>query len=79
MLSRLGCDKDNAGWVVTDRTGCTSVAGVWAAGNVVDPRAQAVAAAGMGPSAAFAINTDLLDEDVDRAVDPHRQAAAAVR
>ncbi|MER5371418.1 thioredoxin domain-containing protein, partial [Streptomyces sp. NPDC002722] len=72
------CDKNDAGWVVTDRSGRTSVAGVWAVGNVVDPRAQVVAAAGRGSSVAFAINTDLLDEDVDRAVDQHRQAAAAV-
>ncbi|WP_326616413.1 FAD-dependent oxidoreductase [Streptomyces decoyicus] len=79
LLTRLGCDKNDAGWVVTDRTGRTSVAGVWAAGNVVDPCAQVVAAAGTGSSAAFAINTDLLDEDVDRAVEQHRHAAAAVR
>lgn len=49
----------------------------WAAGNVVDPRAQVVTAAGMGSAAAFAINTDLLDEDVERAVERHRAAAAA--
>lgn len=79
LLTRLGCDKDDVGWVVTDRTGRTSVTGVWAAGNVIDPRAQVVAAAGMGSTAAFAINTDLLDEDVDRAVEQHRHAAAAVR
>ncbi len=79
LLTRLGCDKDDIGWVVTDRTGRTSVTGVWAAGNVIDPRAQVVAAAGMGSTAAFAINTDLLDEDVDRAVEQHSHAAAAVR
>ncbi|MEV7238154.1 NAD(P)/FAD-dependent oxidoreductase [Streptomyces sp. NPDC051020] len=79
LLTQLGCDKDDAGWVVTDRTGRTSVAGVWAVGNVVDPRAQVVAAAGMGSAAAFAINTDLLDEDVDRTVEQHRHAAAATR
>ncbi|WP_322110699.1 FAD-dependent oxidoreductase [Streptomyces atratus] len=79
LLTRLGCDKDDGGWVVTDRTGRTNVTGVWTAGNVIDPRAQAVAAAGMGSTAAFAINTDLLDEEVDRAVEQHRHAAAAVR
>ncbi|MER6502340.1 NAD(P)/FAD-dependent oxidoreductase [Streptomyces sp. NPDC001455] len=79
LLTRLGCAKDDAGWVVTDRTGRTSVPGVWAVGNVADPRAQVVAAAGMGSTAAFAINTDLLDEDVDRAVEEHRHAAAAIR
>ncbi|MFF4664380.1 NAD(P)/FAD-dependent oxidoreductase [Streptomyces sp. NPDC001282] len=79
LLTRLGCAKDGQGWVVTDRTGRTSVPGVWAVGNVADPRAQVVAAAGMGSTAAFAINTDLLDEDVDRAVEEHRHAAAAIR
>jgi thioredoxin reductase len=69
LLTQLGCAKDDNGWVVTDRTGRTSVPGVWAAGNVIDPRAQVIAAAGMGSAAAFAINTDLLDEDVDRAVE----------
>ncbi|MFF4674769.1 NAD(P)/FAD-dependent oxidoreductase [Streptomyces sp. NPDC001279] len=79
LLTRLGCAKDDVGWVVTDRTGRTSVPGVWAVGNVADPRAQVVAAAGMGSTAAFAINTDLLDEDVERAVEEHRHAAAAIR
>ncbi|MFD5193997.1 NAD(P)/FAD-dependent oxidoreductase [Streptomyces sp. NPDC058357] len=79
LLTGLGCDKDDVGWVVTDRTGRTSVAGVWAVGNVVDPRAQVIAAAGMGSAAGFAINTDLLDEDVDRAVEQHRHTAAATR
>ncbi|MFF8717618.1 NAD(P)/FAD-dependent oxidoreductase [Streptomyces sp. NPDC015184] len=79
LLTGLGCDKDDAGWVVTDRTGRTSVAGVWAVGNVADLRAQVIAAAGMGSTAGFAINTDLLDEDVDRAVEQHRHAAAATR
>ncbi|GLY65581.1 NAD(P)/FAD-dependent oxidoreductase [Amycolatopsis taiwanensis] len=76
LLTRLGCDKDDNGWVVTDRTGRTSVAGVWAAGNVIDPRAQVVTAAGMGSAAGFAINTGLLDEDVDRAVAQRRASAA---
>ncbi|MFF4079993.1 NAD(P)/FAD-dependent oxidoreductase [Streptomyces sp. NPDC001777] len=77
LLTALGCDRDGNGWVVTDRTGLTSVPGVWAAGNVVDPRAQVVPAAGMGSAAAFAIDTDLLDEDVDRAVEQHRVTAVA--
>ncbi|TDD39023.1 NAD(P)/FAD-dependent oxidoreductase [Actinomadura sp. KC06] len=72
FLTQLGCAKDDNGWVITDRTGRTSVDGVWAAGNVIDPRAQVIAAAGMGSAAAFALNTDLLDEDVARAVDEHR-------
>ncbi|MGI5324810.1 NAD(P)/FAD-dependent oxidoreductase [Actinomadura nitritigenes] len=73
LLTRLGCEKDG-GWVVTDRAGRTSAAGVWAAGNVVDPRAQVVTAAGMGSAAAFAINNDLVDEDVAGAVARRRAA-----
>ncbi|MFI0369211.1 NAD(P)/FAD-dependent oxidoreductase [Actinomadura sp. 1N219] len=76
FLTQLGCAKDDDGWVVTDRTGRTSVDGVWAAGNVIDSRAQVIAAAGMGSAAAFALNTDLLDEDVAQAVDRHRAQAA---
>ncbi|WP_433334607.1 FAD-dependent oxidoreductase [Spirillospora sp. CA-294931] len=75
LLTGLGCATGDDGWVTADRTGRTSVAGVWAAGNVVDPRAQVVTAAGMGSAAAFALNNDLLDEDVDHAVERHRVAA----
>ena len=56
------------GWVVTGATGRTSVPGVWAAGNVVNPRAQVITAAGEGSAAAIAINADLVDEDVRTAV-----------
>ena len=38
--------------------------GVWVAGNVVNPRAQVITAAGEGSAAAIAINADLVDEDV---------------
>ncbi|MFC4115697.1 NAD(P)/FAD-dependent oxidoreductase [Nonomuraea zeae] len=76
LLTDLGCAKDDSGWVVTDRSGRTSITGVWAAGNVIDPRAQVIAAAGMGSAAAFAINTDLLDEDVDHAVAQSRATVA---
>jgi thioredoxin reductase len=67
LLPGLGCEVDEAGFVNADRTGQTSVAGVWAAGNVVDPRAQVITAAGAGSAAAIAINADLVLEDVERA------------
>jgi thioredoxin reductase len=51
--------------VVVDGSGRTSIPGVWAAGNVVDPRAQVITAAGAGSAAAIAINADLVDEEVD--------------
>ena len=63
--AELGCDVDDSGFVVVDATGQTSVAGVWAAGNVVDPRLQVITSAGHGSAAAIAINADLVREDVD--------------
>jgi len=68
LLGDLGCAVDDDGWVVTDATGRTSVRGVWAAGNVVDPRAQVITAAGAGSAAAIALNADLVDDDVHNAV-----------
>jgi thioredoxin reductase len=68
LLIGLGCAVDGDGWVTTDQTGRTSVPGVWAAGNVVDPRAQVITAAGAGSAAAIAINGDLVDEDVRHAI-----------
>ncbi len=68
LLLALGCEVDGDGWVVADPTGRTSVPGVWAAGNVVDPRAQLITAAGAGSATAIALNGDLVDDDVRRAV-----------
>jgi thioredoxin reductase len=64
----LGCAEDDDGWVTADATGRTSVPGVWAAGNVVDPRAQVITAAGAGSAAAIALNADLVEDDVLAAV-----------
>lgn len=68
LLVELGCEVDSDGWVTVDGTGRTSVPGVWAAGNVVDPRAQVITAAGAGSVAAIALNADLVDDDVREAV-----------
>lgn len=62
VLSQLGCGKDENGWVRVDRTGLTSVPGVWAVGNVVDPAAQVISAAAAGALAAAVINADLIDD-----------------
>ena len=67
LLTGLGCEVDEAGFATVDATGRTSTPGVWAAGNVVDPRAQVITAAGAGSAAAIAINADLVQEDVERA------------
>ena len=73
LLVRLGCDIGEGGWVATGPNGQTSVAGVWVAGNVANPRAQVITAAGEGSAAAIAINADLVDDDVRDAVrDVHR-------
>ncbi|UGY94400.1 NAD(P)/FAD-dependent oxidoreductase [Streptomyces gobiensis] len=74
LLTGLGCEQDENGWVTTDRTGRTSVPGIWAVGNVVDSRALVVSSAGMGAAAAFAINHELVDDDVERAIQAHRAA-----
>lgn len=66
---------DDHGWIRADLTGptsltsLTSVPGVWVAGNVVDPRAQVITAAGEGSAAAIAMNADLGDDDIRVAVE----------
>lgn len=64
LLTGLGCATHDNGWVVVDATGRTSVPGVWAAGNAVNPRAQVITAAGEGSAAAIALNNDLVEEDL---------------
>jgi thioredoxin reductase len=64
LLAGLGCETGDQGWTVVDETGLTSVPGVWAAGNAVNPRAQVITAAGEGSAAAIALNNDLVEEDV---------------
>ena len=68
LLVGLGCDLDEQGWVTVDSTGRTSVPGVWVAGNLANPRAQVITAAGEGSATAIAINADLVEEDVRTAV-----------
>ncbi len=68
VLTDLGCATADNGWVAVDATGATSVPGVWAAGNAVNPRAQVITAAGEGSAAAIAINNDLVEEDLPIAV-----------
>lgn len=79
LASGLGCALDEAGFVSVDSTGRTSTPGVWAAGNVVDPRAQVITSAGAGSAAAIAINADLVHDDVERAVEGHATVASTAR
>ena len=76
LLTGLGCELDEHGWVVHDRVGRTSVAGAWVAGNAADPRAQVISAAGQGSVAAIALNADLVDEDVKLALANHHPTSS---
>ncbi len=73
LLTGLGCATNDTGWVAADATGRTSVPGVWAAGNAINPRAQVITAAGEGSAAGIAINNDLVEEDIPVAVTDFRQ------
>ena len=76
FLTSLGLDTtemEMAGHVIgtavaADATGATAVPGVWVAGNLADPKAQVIVAAGAGLSAAAALNADLIAEDTRLAV-----------
>ncbi|AKD99437.1 thioredoxin reductase [Rhodococcus erythropolis] len=68
LLTDLGCEADENGWVVTDPAGSASMPGVWAAGNVSDSPAQLITAAAAGSKAAIALNHYLLEQDIVRAV-----------
>jgi thioredoxin reductase len=77
LLASVGCHVSDAGFATVDETGETTILGVWAAGNVVDPRFQVITSAGAGSAAAIAINADLVREDVERAVESHIKAEAS--
>jgi thioredoxin reductase len=62
-VQHLGLEVDDMGFVRVDGAGRTSVPGVWAAGNVANPRAQVITAAGEGSAAAISLNADLVRED----------------
>jgi thioredoxin reductase len=67
LLEQVRCETDDLGFVRVDNAGRTSVGGVWTAGNVANPRAQVITAAGEGSAAAISINADLVEEDVREA------------
>ena len=78
LLTGLGCAVDEHGWVIHDPAGRTTVAGVWVAGNAVDPRAQVITAAGQGSAAAIALNADLVNKDLERALASHTATTPAL-
>lgn len=73
VLRQLGCvrrDTPVGSFVAVDAQGATSVPGVRAAGNVVDPMANLIVSAAAGAAAAAALNMDLVDADTDAALTP---------
>ena len=64
LLAALDVDVNTDGLAVVDRDGTTSTPGVLAAGNIVDPRASVIAAAGAAATAAMAINAELVQDDI---------------
>jgi thioredoxin reductase len=78
LVGQLGVDVDDLGFVRVDDAGQTTVPGVWAAGNVTNPRAQVITAAGEGSATAISINADLVQEDVRNALHARRGHPAPV-
>ncbi len=64
--------------VATDPMGATDVPGVWAAGNVTNLMDQVGSAAAAGMRAGAAINGDLIEEEVRRAVADGRPFSAGM-
>lgn len=63
LLLELGAERGENGYVPVDPLG-GALPGVWAAGNVVNPMAQVIVAAGAGSAAATAISAHLLERDI---------------
>lgn len=70
LLCALGAvttEGDLGTWVVVDSDGRTSVPGVYAVGNVVNPRSNVSVSLGLGTLTGGAINLDLLTDDIAQA------------
>lgn len=79
-LEQLGVDvAENAAGVAiaVDPAGHTSVPGVWAAGNVVNPGMQVSESAANGARVAMTINTEMVFTRADRAIADDRHQAGA--
>nr|WP_307834926.1 NAD(P)/FAD-dependent oxidoreductase [Agromyces aurantiacus] len=71
LLRSLGAATTNGttgSWVDIDDDGRTSVPGVWAVGNVVDPRSNVPVSLGLGSLVAGALNADLVADDIASAL-----------
>ncbi|MBH5318752.1 NAD(P)/FAD-dependent oxidoreductase [Paenibacillus sp. GSMTC-2017] len=65
LPSSLGCEMTEAGTVVVDHVGKTSVPGIYCAGDAATEMYQAITAASLGAMAGIGINSELLTEDWD--------------
>ncbi|WP_294566936.1 NAD(P)/FAD-dependent oxidoreductase [uncultured Arthrobacter sp.] len=66
LTDAFGWTLRGDGCVAVDEVGRTSVPGVWAVGNVTDPAAQLMSAAGDAYRTAVALNAVLVEEDTAR-------------
>lgn len=75
LVVALGGSVDGAGFAHVDASGRTSVPGVRVTGNLVDPRAQVITAAGHANAVAMDVNADLVDDDIraERRMPPLRR------
>ncbi len=64
LLDELAVAVDADGFPVVDHNGRTDVPGVWAIGNLADPRMQVISAVGSGSTTAIDINSDLVDHGI---------------
>ncbi len=65
FAAQLGCEFMPNGTIKVDDKGRTSVAGVYAAGDMAYPARQLIFAASQGALAAIGVNMDLIDEHFD--------------
>ena len=71
LLLELGARtmrQNGVDWVLVDPSGRTNVPGVWAAGNITTAQSSVPVAMAAGSLAGAAINADLVEEDIRRAV-----------
>ncbi|MFF2274100.1 NAD(P)/FAD-dependent oxidoreductase [Agromyces sp. NPDC058136] len=68
LIASLGGTLDASGFAHIDPSGRTSIPGVWVTGNLVDPRAQVITAAGHANAVAMEVNANLVDDDVHTAL-----------
>ncbi|ETR79241.1 FAD-dependent pyridine nucleotide-disulfide oxidoreductase [Afipia sp. P52-10] len=77
IARRLGAAKVRGGFIRSSGYGKTSVPGLFAAGDVIRHVQLAIVAAGEGAAAGFAINNELLKEDLARDTERGRSILSA--